>query len=312
VELIKAGGFAGTLEAYVYPQKEGLRFQGRYYYDEMPFRLPPTPETPDADALMALLPAPTYTFISGRDLAGFWQQLSLFLELFNDTTRNGLDAVRAGFQEATGLDLDRDVFSWMDREFAIAFFPAKETPFQFLSPNLDVGMALLLQTSDRPTSERALAAFDELMQAWYIQVIPRTVNDTLVVSWEFAPPEIFGETSSFLSHGWANEDTLVVASGTGAIRRLVNPIAFDPLSEHFTYRLATESFPQPNNGYFYLNMGSTLSLIYQVFYLNQPDAGLDEIKGFLGSVYSLSLTTTQTDTFFEVDGLVGLAHRRPD
>ncbi|MGB7312053.1 MAG: DUF3352 domain-containing protein, partial [Nodosilinea sp.] len=123
LQTLRSLNFGGTLEALVYPLATGLQFRGRYYYDAMPFNFGLTPSVASADSPLTLLPASTFLLISGRDVAGFWRSLSNILANASDFTQQGLATVRSFFTLATGLDLDQDVFGWMNGEVAIAAFP---------------------------------------------------------------------------------------------------------------------------------------------------------------------------------------------
>jgi hypothetical protein len=311
VQSLQAINFGGTLEGLVYPTVRGLQVRGRYYYDAVPYNLGLTPTRPEADSLLSLLPASTFLVASGYDLAGFWQGLATGLEVASEFTRNGLDAIRSGFTTATGLDLDRDVLGWMDGEFAITAIPATETPLVYL------GLGMLVETSDRPAAETTLAALDQVIANLGNTVAIRTVNQQSVASWEFAYPsddDSLVPYLSFLSHGWPMEDTLALMSGISPMESIIAPSPHDPLANYFLFEQATASFPQPNNGYFYVNVGATLSVIYQAFGIHGPGLGesyfFEQVKPILGSIRTLSATTAQTPRYIEINGLLGLAPHR--
>jgi hypothetical protein len=283
-----------------------MQFRGRYYYDAVPFTLGLTPTVANADSPLTLLPASTFLVMSGRNVAGFWRGLSSILANASDFTRQGPETVRSGFTLFTGLDLDDDLFGWMDGEVAIAAFPTEGGPLQY------AGLGLLVQTSDRPTAENTLAVVDDLLPGFGMTVTPRTVNQQPATSWELLSS---GSDSDYIpelsvgSHAWIAADTLALTSGAVPMGQVLAPSPHDPLVDFFLFDQATATFPRPNNGYFYLNVGATLSLAYQVFDLHD-DSTFDGIKPYLGSVRSLSATTTQTPRHIEINGQLGLAPRR--
>lgn len=307
---LQTADFGGTLEALIYPQAAGLRFQSRFYYDDLPF-VPPVPPTPaDADYLMELLPGATYALASGRNLAATWAVVSEALDTASDFTRDGLNQVRQAVDDATGLDLDTDILALLDGEFALAAFAAEDTPFQLISPDFKVGVGLLLQVSDRAAADESLAAADRWVSSFGLTANPRQVNGAPVTSWEVPGFETSGP--SLASHGWLNADTLALVSGTGPMARLLNPSPYTPLAEFGSFQRATQSLAQPNNGYGYMHVGSMLALAYQV--LGQPPASDGELATVLelaGAVYTLSFTSAQTETYLEFDALAGLAPHRP-
>ncbi|MEM8810659.1 MAG: DUF3352 domain-containing protein, partial [Cyanobacteria bacterium P01_G01_bin.38] len=88
---------------------------------------------------------------------------------------------------------------------------------------------------------------------------------------------------------------------------LLNPTGFEPLTEHTTFIDATASLPQPNDGYFYANAGSTLSLIYGLLPFEPGDPFAQTVKSFLGTFHSLSMTSSSTSEYIQFDVLLGLA-----
>ncbi|PZV03950.1 MAG: hypothetical protein DCF32_12990 [Leptolyngbya sp.] len=304
LESLRSLNFGGTLEALVYPLETGMQVRGRYYYDAAPFTFGLTPTVANADSPLELLPASTFVVMSGRNIAGFWRTVATVLDQASDFTRDGLATVRSGFTLFTGLDLDNDVFGWMDGEYAIAAFPAEGGPLRY------VGLGLLLQTSDRPTADRTLAAVDDLLPSVGLTVHPRTVNQQPATSWELS--SLNGDYLPDLSvgsHGWVTEDTLAITSGAVPMASVLAPSPHDPLADFFLFDQATATFPTPNDGYFYLNVGATLALAYEVFGFND-DPSYGAIKTYLGSLRSLSATTALTPNHMELQGQLGLAPRR--
>ncbi|MBE9137136.1 DUF3352 domain-containing protein [Nodosilinea sp. LEGE 07088] len=306
LQTLRSLNFGGTLEALVYPLPAGLQFRGRYYYDAVPFNFAITPEVPNADSPLTLLPASTFLMMSGRNVAGLWRNVSTILENASDFTSEGLATIRSFFTLSTGLDLDRDLFGWMDGEVAIAAFPTAGGPLQY------AGLGLLLQTSDRPTAENTLATLDELLPGFGLTAYPRTVNQQPATSWELRfsrTDDDYRPELSVGSHSWVAEDMLALTSGTVPMASLLAPSPHDPLADFFLFDQATAAFPRPNNGYFYLNAGATLALVYQVFDLHD-DPAFAATKPFLGSIRSLSATTAQTPNYIEAQGQLGLAPHR--
>lgn len=308
IQTLQASGFDGTLEALLYPQPEGLRFQGRLYFDDAGFTLSPTPARSDG-SLLAQLPAATYGLVSGYNLAGIWQQITLLLENFSATTRDQLQGARSLFTLTTGLDLDEDVFGWMDGEFALFAFPSERSPLTQIWPDLHLAAGLMLETSDRKTADATLSALNDLAAAFQIPVAERTVNGAPVTSLE---PASLGPTAGLLSYGWVRDDILALTSGSAPMGRLINPIAFDPLSQHSTFLSATAGFPSPNDGYFYFNAGASLLLAYHVLQVENDPARPYEFIDYLNTLRSLSFTSATTEEFFEFDAMLGLASKRRD
>ncbi|MGC1307966.1 MAG: DUF3352 domain-containing protein [Phormidesmis sp.] len=297
-----------TFDSLIYPQSEGLRFQGRLYGNDL-IRATATPDLPYADSVLSFVPAPTFSLSSGRNVAGFWNRVADLLET-NEVTSGFLERARTAVSAFTGLDLDKELIGWMDREFVLFFFPSNQGAINSFLPGAGIEVGVAIQTSDRPTAQAALNAFGTLTQTFAGENIATntTVNNVPAVSWQLFTGS---ETVSILSHSWIAEDTVVLTTGVGAMNRLLNAPAFEPLDEHPTFINATQSLAHPNNGYSYVNAGATLSLAYglvgKYFAIPPDDPFFVTVKSYLGTIYGLGGTTSSTNEYWQLDYLVNLA-----
>ena len=304
-----------TMEAIAYPQSEGLRLQGRLYGNEV-IRPVATPDLPEANSAIQYVPAPAYTLGSGRNLSQFWQRVASFL-VANETTQGFLDQARFLVFSATGLDLDDDLIGWIDQEIAFFSFPSNEGLLNSVFPGAGVELGLAVQTSDRLKAETALDALGKVAQDFVSTeiAVETLVNDSPAVNWRI-PAEGNDLEFSFLGHSWVGEDTVMFTSGIGAMERVLNATAFEPLDEHPTFLNATRSLASPNNGYSYVNASSSLSLIYGFvedwFQIEPNDPFFTQAKSYLGTVRSLSGTTSSTTDYWQLDSLVNLAPTEVD
>lgn len=109
-----------------------------------------------------------------------------------------------------------------------------------------------------------------------------------------------------VAYSWVDNNTLILTSGLGALADLVpQPQVLLPLTYNFT--TATNSLPHANHGYFYMNMGSFLSWVYGFIPAKYNNQGLDTFKQAIGSIYSLSSTSSTTADREQFDFLVVLA-----
>ena len=304
-----------TIEGIIYSQPEGLRLQGRVYGNEI-LRPVATPDLPYADSAIQFIPAPAYSLASGRDFAGFWQRVASFLSL-DETAKGFLEQARSLAFTFTGLDLDTELIGWMDREIAFFSFPSNQGLINTVFPGAGIELGLAIQTSDRATAEATLDALDTLAQDFLATdiAIDTLVNDSPAVNWRI-PAEGNDPEFSFLGQSWVSEDTVMFTSGIGAMNRLLNATAFEPLDEHPTFLNATRSLADPNNGYSYVNAGSSLSLIYGFvedwFELDPNDPFFVTAKSYLGTFRSFSGTTSSTEDYWQLDSLVVLAPAERD
>ena len=295
-----------TFDALIYPETQGMRLEAHLYTEGA---LPDLPPSPNADhSILSLMPAATYFMGSGYDISGFWDDVSSAFSL-NEVTGGLIETARSIVALATGLDLDTEILSWMDGEYSIFLFPSRSGLLNSFFPGFGLEAGVLLETSNRQAAETALDALDGLVGDEVAS--SGAISDHSVISWKY---DINGDgrMDSVLAHSWVTEDTLAFTSGNGAMERLVVPAGFDPLDEHSTFRNATDSFPNPNNGYMYVNASSTLSFFYNLFGFNQStDPWAADVRSYFGTLRSLSFTTSSSAQQFQIDALLGLAASEP-
>jgi hypothetical protein len=101
----------------------------------------------------------------------------------------------------------------MDGEYAFFLFPATGGLFNSINSKLDLGVGLMIQTSDRAAAELALKKLDQFVKKearGEVAIVPKQLKGQPIVSWEAKDR---GKTLSFLSHGWVDANTLVITTG---------------------------------------------------------------------------------------------------
>ncbi len=306
-----------AIEAYLYPQQEGLRLQARAYYDNSILQRLITPPPPVTDATLALVPTASYLMISGQNLAGIWAQISAGFAQ-GEITQPLLDRIRRFTQALTGLDLDQDIFGWMDGDFAIFLFPTPDTPLVQFEPSLQVGVGIAIQTSDRTTAEATLSQLDQRLGQGFFTVAPLGLNGHPASDWQIeldgaAPPE------SVLAHGWAEQGDIAVITTSGrSLDQVIHLSERQSLQDAAWFQRATRGFPTPNQGYFYANISATLSLITNGFMFGADDPAAPEettrntaSQQRLGTVQAISMTASFTEEAIQIDGLLMLSPADP-
>lgn len=271
----------------------GFRTQSRAYYRN------PKPELAEAlniesFSTLGLIPAATYLSVSSYNFKRQWERI---LEAYErqPTMTEMLDSMRQALRDNADLDLEDDIISWMDGEYSAFLFPTKGGLIPSFNPQAQIGIGITIQTSDRATAERTLAKVDdwiESVSSGFVEVVGDEVKGEALTSWRGAGPD--GRVQSLLARSWLDDNTLAISTGSTALADLI-PQPYLSLNGSYTFQTATAPFSVPNNGYFYLNMGSLLSLIYGFLppELSQsPQASLAQQA--LSTVRSLSLSTLST------------------
>ncbi|MBD2388427.1 DUF3352 domain-containing protein [Cylindrospermum sp. FACHB-282] len=295
-----------SINALVFVQPEGLRFQTNAYRQTPTDRI--NTLNPQSETILTRMPAATYSTFTSRNLNQQWQIFATAISTKPELNK-WLTEFRNFVRTSSGLDIDKDIINWMDGEYGFFLFPTKGGLFKVIGNNFNLGVGLAVQTNNRAAADTTLKKLNEFVKSSLkggIEVNTHTIKGQPVTSWDF-----LGDSSqSLLAYSWVDENTIVVTTGFGAIADLV-PQPYILLPKTYNFTTATNSLPHPNHGYFYVNMGSTLSWAYGLvpseFNSNQY---FQTFKQIIGSIYSISATTSTTVDREQLDFLVVLAPTR--
>lgn len=299
-----------TIDVFTWVEPEGIRGQSNAYYTT-PQPNFATADLPSANQILTRLPAATYLSANSRNFKQQWQSFAAEIDA-DPPSQFITKGIRDWVRNATGLDLDKDLAPWVDGQYVFFMFPTNQGFFPAIDRNVKLGLSVMLQTSDRPAAEAALAKFTQHVKSLpgsQFAIRDLTVKGQSIVSWEGVDGS---RRISFLSYGWVNDDTLILTTGAGPMTAL-NPKPYSPLDQTPTFQTATTSLPRPNEGYFYVNMGSSLSFLYGLLLPNFGSGDSPEIrqiKQALGILRSISTTNSATADRQQFDSFLVLAPAR--
>ena len=285
-----------SISGLVWEQPEGLRLQLNAYRKQPSLANALVPNTAQ---LLPRLPAPAYSATTGSNIYGQWQML---VTVFNSNPqlKDGFAKFNQAITSTTGLDLDKDILSWMDGEFALFFYPTEQG---LLSSQLKMGLGFFVQTTNRSKAESTLNKLGDSIKSISSGALSINTYDNIdgfdINAWNF------GEKSVF-AYSWIDDKTLLISTGLGAVTELL-PQPQKQLAKDYNFTTSTSSLPFPNQGYFYINIGSSLSWIYSLAPETFNTPYLQQFKQIIGSVRSFTTTTVTTSKQEQYDGLVVLA-----
>ncbi|MEA5583177.1 DUF3352 domain-containing protein [Nodularia harveyana UHCC-0300] len=237
---------------------------------------------PTPAKIIGQLPLDTLGMISGNNISRSWS--AIVEQSQDDPQFNQILQLLRGQLNFVDIDLEQDVFGWMDQEFAFATIPSNPG----ILPNLGVGGALLLGTSDRQTASATLTKLDNLAKTQQINVTKTKIDGKDVTEWQLRGQR------ALLSHGWLNQDTLFLAVG-GSVAEAIATNNTPKLDSSDTFKTVTGSLPQSNAGYFYIDVAKTTSLINSVAPQGKPLP--PELNTVLNSIHGFGVTATSPDKF---------------
>jgi Protein of unknown function (DUF3352) len=116
-----------------------------------------------------------------------------------------------------------------------------------------------------------------------------------------------GAPEPVLSYGWYRNDTMFMTIG-GSLTKMLASKPKEPLPDSSAFRAIAGSLPQPNLGYFYLDMDKTWKLIGE----KNPDSANigPEATAILGRIRGIGVTFTTPDrTTTKLEMLLSLKQR---
>ncbi|MDJ0795723.1 MAG: DUF3352 domain-containing protein [Calothrix sp. MO_167.B12] len=242
--------------------------------------------------IISRFPGDTIALISGEGINRWW---SAMVEQSKDYPEfnQAVNLVRSQLQQFN-IDLDKDIFSWMNGEFGIAAIPAN----QGLLAEVGFGGAFVFNTSDRKTAESTLSKLDKIVQQQPVNVAQTNVGGKNVTQWQ-----VPGQ-GALLSHGWLDSNTVFLAIGNSVAESVASDQG-KSLDQSENFKTITGSLAQPNGGYFYLDMNKTLSLINRFATRRQPIP--PEANAILGSIHGVGMAANSPNkSTSEVELLLAL------
>ncbi|MCC5664670.1 DUF3352 domain-containing protein [Nostoc sp. CHAB 5784] len=228
--------------------------------------------------IVGQFPTGTFALISGNGISRGWETLVEESKNYPEM-KQGLEQVR-GQLKFVNIDLDKDIFGWMNGEFAFGAIPSN----QGVLANVGFGGALVFDTSDRKTAEATLTKLDTLAKTQQINVANTNIGGKDVTEWQIP------RQGALLSHGWLDQDTVFVALG-GPVAEAIGDRNNPSLDNSDTFKAVTGSLQKPNGGYFYLDMDKTQT-VPLIKSLISSDANTITM---LGSIRGLAFTATSPD-----------------
>ena len=234
--------------------------------------------------VVAKLPENTLAFVNSQGINNVWSELSVIASQ-EPGLKSNLDGLRQSTKFITGLDLDRDIFAWMDGEFALAIVPSSRSNIPGL--NMGLGGALLVETSDRGTAQNTINQLDTKFQQNF-GIASQKINQEKSDAIQWSIPG----SNLALSSGWLDKNNLLFAFGNKDIKSLYDSRK-SPLKNNDKFSEIAKNLPKKNLGYFYLDM-ETIMKETGPFLLRQDPTFYDAVS-ILNSIEAIGGTSTMTD-----------------
>lgn len=238
----------------------------------------------EEDEVLALLPDDTIAFFNGQKIDRIW---SYFIAKVAEDRilRYNVSKYKKSFETSTNLDLNRDVFSWMNGEFALALVPVKT---RGMLANYGLAGMVIWETNERSRAENTLAKIENKRKYLRdISVEKQNVNGKEIIEWK----NLQGE--NILSYTWLNDSSLILKLGAFSEETLEIE-AGNSIVKNKTFTGATKYLPKENHGYLYINnLDKVIPALDRSLEDYTPYSIVPEARAALTSVEAIALTTSQ-------------------
>jgi len=257
---------------------EGIHWQTLALSAETEFLTLP----PNESQLLSEFPESTVALINGHQLDQLWSQL---VDRSQETPllRVGLSVMRR-WARSWDLDLDQDVFSWLNGEYAIALFPTQESSL----PNLPFAGGILIESSQPEIGEKTLGKLSNIARKNpFLTQETEILGNTEVTTWQDPSQQ------PFLSYGWLQEERLMVTVAT-PLRIFAEKQGENSLRNSPQFSAMAEHLPDSNFGYVYFDIKQAMTLLEAI-----PQHPLKKLspqaKVTLNSMEQVALTAFQPE-----------------
>lgn len=257
----------------------GLRLQATANINPESLRLN---QTPSPGKVVNLFPPQTLALISGNGINQLWSNLLEQSQKYPEL-KTRIEGIKQGMKTAN-LDADKEVFPWMNGEFAISAIASEQVlPYNF-------GGVLVLETSDRPGAENTLKKLDDFAKKNTLNVETRTIADKTITEWKIP------FQGALLGHGWLNENSMFVAIGGSPLADLMVTKSNNSLGNSDSFKAIAGSLPNPNQGYFYFDVDQTMSLVNRKVSQIPGSQLPPDFNAIANSIQGIAITTNWLDS----------------
>ncbi|WP_066424018.1 DUF3352 domain-containing protein [Anabaena sp. 4-3] len=232
-------GLAGSVTL----EPEGLRIKGVSWLKPNSQRVLTIENK--AGSMQNRVPAETLMMLSGGNLRRLWGEYVLTSK-GNPLSPITPEQLQSSVKSLTNLDLERDLLSWMQGEFAVSVIPSHPKPGK--PEDFRAALVFMIQASDRQKAEAAIKQLDEVVQNQYqFRIKSTTVAGKPVVNW-ISP---FGTLTA--THGWLDQDVAFLVVGAPITNKIL-PKPTNTLASNPEFKTTVPIELNPANGQFYLDV----------------------------------------------------------
>ncbi len=237
--------------------------------------------------LLQLFPDNTIALINGQNLDKIWSTAVTQLET-NREASYLLDIARLSLHLTANLELDRDIFGWMDGEFALGLIKT-ETPITS-DINIGLGGMIVLETTRPKIAQKKIANLEKVLATQFdLEIFEEKINDKTIVQWR----DRYGD--NLISYSWLDFHHLFLALGNSAWKSIdIKP--YQSLTKDKYFKSINKELTGNNLGYCYLDLAQILNLAYY-FPIEELDVDIQSAIALLKSIEGIGIVVTMPNSY---------------
>lgn len=233
--------------------------------------------------VISRFPDNTLALIHSGNLDKAWDAVTKQLER-NPEAKAQFETFRREFSQATQLDLDQDIFSWMDGEFGFGVLPANDG----VLAQVGFGGAIAIKTSDQAKASATLDKLNSFAKSSGAQINNKEIDGVSMT--QLGIPL----QPALVNYGWLDNETLLLSLGESTASTLIgtpNP----SVKQNAIFKSLTGSLPNQDKGLFYINAEEMLATARSSPTIASALSTSPDVDAVLSSFQGLIMTGAQPD-----------------
>ena len=199
------------------------------------------------------VPADTLLYLSGSGMGNVIQGMLDVVKAMPDQPED-LDEQIEMLTGLLGVSME-ELVEMLSGEFAMAFMhdPAGLAG----DPSMPIGMSMLIEAEDQEKFQKVIRSLSSLIAMGGEMELPQeTINDVEVTM-------LTDPSTGEPMFGWGVGDEFFALGSNKALLKAAFGGSENALADDETFKAATSILPTKNTGYFYLNMGGLMNIVYE-------------------------------------------------
>lgn len=264
-------------------ENQGLRLQSvtKFNSDEFSHNY-----SPSKGKLSKNFPDDTIAMVNAQGIDQFWCEIFTYLKQDQDT-REYFDLAKLSLQEMTNLDLEKDIFNWMNGEFAFGIVTSPKS----IVPDVDINLSggIILETSQPEQAKQTVAKLENaLKENLLLTPIQNKINDKTVSRLSVDGME------DGLNYGWLDNNKLLLTWGDFAFESISESKELFSLADNRNFQTMTQKLPENSLSFLYIDISLIMAMVNQ-FPMSELDPEAQKAIAILNSIQSVGSNVTMPD-----------------